>query len=183
MSDYKRSTGTNAKRLRGSLDASDHRPRQRSRPDHDQTARHDRGRLWGNVAGRWHHWVGGRWSLVWGKVITPWMPSEDHDHDHDDEFTNTAETTNKKTTTTDESHAKTTTRQERAELGAMAPCEACGAEVFADYRHFCLRCGLRLPLTPSSPSPKPAAEMVINKKPASKVIKKPKTKTAKKRAR
>ena len=73
--------------------------------------------------------------------------------------------------------------RERAELGAMAPCEACGAEVFADYRHFCLRCGLRLPLTPSSPSPKPAAEMVINKKPASKVIKKPKTKTAKKRAR
>ena len=90
MSDYKRSTGT--KRLRGSLDASDHRPRQRSRPDHDQTARHDRWRLWGNVAGRWHDWVGGRWSLVWGTVIPPWMPSEDHDHDHDDEFTNTAET-------------------------------------------------------------------------------------------
>ena len=68
-------------------------------------------------------------------------------------------------------------------LAKSPGCEACGAEVFADYRHFCLRSGLRLPLTPSSPSPKPAAEMVINKKPASKVIKKPKTKTAKKRAR
>ena len=33
----------------------------------------------------------------------------------------------------------------------------CGAEVFADYRHFCLRCGLRLPLTPSSLSPSPGA--------------------------
>ena len=132
MSDYKRSTGT--KRLRGSLDASDHRPRQRSRPDHEQTARHDRWRLM-------HHVVGGRWSLVWSVAA-----SKDHDYDHDDEFTNTAETmtddkglvsregmrdlrtlpghadeftntadtTNKKTTTTDEGHAKTTTRQERA---------------------------------------------------------------------
>ena len=33
----------------------------------------------------------------------------------------------------------------------------CGAEVFADYRHFCLRCGLRLPLTPSFLSPSPGA--------------------------
>ena len=43
--------------------------------------------------------------------------------------------------------------RERAELGAMASCKACGAEVFADYRHFCLQCGLRLPLTPTDSSP------------------------------
>ena len=41
-------------------------------------------------------------------------------------------------------------------LAKSPGCEACGAEVFADYRHFCLRCGLRLPLTPSSPSPSPS---------------------------
>ena len=35
-------------------------------------------------------------------------------------------------------------------------CEACGAEVFGDYRHFCLLCGLRLPLTPSSRAPSPS---------------------------
>ena len=145
MSDYKRSTGT--KRLRGSLDASDHRPRQRSRPDHDQTTTidHDHDDEFTNTAETM--------TDDKGLVSREGMRDLRTLPGHADEFTNTAETTNKKTTTTDEGHAKTTTRQERAELGAMAPCEACGAEVFADYSHLCLQCGLRLPLTPTDSSP------------------------------
>ena len=53
--------------------------------------------------------------------------------------------------------------QPESQPGAMGPCRecsACGAEVFAEYRRFCLPCGLRLPLTPSyqcpSPSPSPS---------------------------
>ena len=40
-------------------------------------------------------------------------------------------------------------------LAKSPGCEACGAEVFADYRHLCLRCGLRLSSLSPSPSPSP----------------------------
>jgi len=61
--------------------------------------------------------------------------------------------------------------QPESQPGAMGPCRecsACGAEVFAEYRRFCLPCGLRLPLTPSSqcPSASPSASPSRSRSPS-----------------